>query len=448
MESIWFQLSKKRYQNKQTALPNKCEICIVGGGLSGLYSAVLLAQHGHEVVLLEASDFIGQGATSLSTGKLTIQHGILLQKLSEDVRGIYVSANNDAIVNFKQRLPEQLFTERNAYIYSENSNDSEQLKVEYDIYERLQLPAFATNETELPFEIDLAIALKNQYEIDPYAVQLALVELAKQHGATILTGQRVQHIDHDGNYVTIGEQRLHFQQLILATHYPIDAIPALQIMKLSNSRSYLCAAAVLEPLTSYYISAATQSRTIRSATINDQHYMLYGGTSHLAGVNSKNKKYYETIEQEFTKHFEVEEIPYKWSNQDVQTFDHLPFVGPIRPNIFVATGYRKWGLSQSLVAAEILMSYINGSAHPLQPFVTPKRINLLPMLQVAGFTFAQFLNGYINRPTTPVCTHLGCKTRWNNADETWDCPCHGSRFSSTGEVIEGPAVQPLKLKNK
>ncbi|MER1999520.1 MAG: Rieske 2Fe-2S domain-containing protein, partial [Lysinibacillus sp.] len=131
-----------------------------------------------------------------------------------------------------------------------------------------------------------------------------------------------------------------------------------------------------------------------------------------------------------------------------QTFDELPLIGAIDQNVYVATGYRKWGLSQSLVAAEILTSTIQKEAHPLAPYVSPKRLKLLPMLQLAGFTVAQFLNGYINRPSAPICTHLGCKTRWNKADDTWDCPCHGSRFSKDGQVIEGPAVQPLKITSK
>lgn len=446
MDSIWQALTKEYYRNDQETLPQQCDICIIGGGLTGLYSAVLLAEKGFHVVVLEASEHIGQGATSLSTGKLTIQHGTILQKLAPEVRTLYVDANEQAIARFKNMLPAHLFTKRTAYVYSQNAEQSAELKREYAIYEQLHLQAFATNETELPFAVDLAIALKDQYEIDPYRVQLALVELAKKLGATILTNRRVTHIEHATSEISVGQQTLHYKHLIVATHYPIDAIPALQIMKLTNSRSYICAAPVPETFDSYYISVSNQGRTIRTATIDEQHYILYGGTNHLAGSKANTNHYYKTLEQELQQHFELTSIPYMWSNQDVQTFDELPLIGAIDTNVYVATGFRKWGLSQSLVAAEILMHSIQKEAHPLQPYVSPKRLKLMPMLQLAGYTVAQFLNGYINRPSAPICTHLGCKTRWNKSDDTWDCPCHGSRFSKDGQVLEGPAVQPLKLE--
>ena len=447
MESIWTALAKEHSQSQST-LPNDCDVCIIGAGLTGLYSAVLLAQKGLNVIVLEASNKIGYGATSFSTGKLTIQHGAILQKLVPEVRKLYVEENEQAIERFTNLLPDHYFTERTAFLYSQTPECSEQLKREYAIYEELKIPTFATNETELPFAVDLAIAIKNQYEFNPYEIQLALVELAEQLGVQVFTGHRVHHIDHVKKSVTVCEQTLQFKDVIIATHYPIDAFPALQIMKLANSRSYLCAAPIVEPFDGYYLNIAKQSRTIRTATINEQHYILYGGTNHLAGTSPNPKQYYKTIEQELHQHFEVSQIPYAWSNQDVETFDQLPLIGKIDANIYVATGYRKWGLSQSLVAAELLTKKIINESHPLQPYVSPQRLKILPMLQTAGFTLAQFLNGYINRPSAPICTHLGCKTRWNKADDTWDCPCHGSRFSSDGSVIEGPAVEPLKIRKQ
>ncbi|MER2000804.1 MAG: FAD-dependent oxidoreductase, partial [Lysinibacillus sp.] len=298
MDCIWQALTKEHFRNEREDLPEQCDICIIGGGLTGLYSAVLLAKKGFHVVLLEASEHIGEGATSLSTGKLTIQHGTILQKLAPEVRPLYVSANEQAISRFKNLLPPALFTKRTAYLYSQNAEQSNELKLEYDLYEQLQLQAFATNETELPFPVDLAIALKEQYEINPYNTQLALVKLAEKLGVTILTNCRVTHINHTENQIIAKEQPIHYKNLIVATHYPIDAIPALQIMKLTNSRSYICATPISETFDGYYLSVAEQGRTIRTATIDEQHYLLYGGTHHLAGSKANTNLYYKTLQQE------------------------------------------------------------------------------------------------------------------------------------------------------
>ena len=446
MNSIWTALATETFESN-APIEQQCEVCIIGAGITGLYSALLMAQQGHRVTLLEAAPSIGRGATSLSTGKLTIQHGAIFQQLQPEVLPLYVQANEQAISRLTSLLPQELFTSCTSYLYSRNTQDTEQLKSEYLLYEQLKLPCFATIETELPFPIDFAIALKDQFQIDPYALQLELAKLAVKEGAAIHTNSRVQHIDQKLQTITVGEQKIQYKYLIIATHYPISAITAMQIMKLTNSRSYLCAAPIMEPLSGQYIDIGKQSRTVRSATIQGNHYLIYGGANHAPGANVNTKHYYNTLEQELQQHFEVPTIPYKWSNQDVETFDILPFVGEIHRYIYVATGFRKWGLSQGLVAAELLTQIINNEHNPLHDYVSPKRIKPFSMLKTAGYTAGQFLNGYLKRPNAPTCTHLGCKTRWNDADRTWDCPCHGSRFSQDGSVIEGPAVQPLNKKN-
>ncbi|UZM99258.1 Rieske 2Fe-2S domain-containing protein [Lysinibacillus sp. MHQ-1] len=153
------------------------------------------------------------------------------------------------------------------------------------------------------------------------------------------------------------------------------------------------------------------------------------------------------------EHFEQEPI-YRWSAQDIETPDIVPYVGRITnslPNVFIATGYRKWGISNSFVAGDILSSLITGSRSEdgaialYSPSRTKFGAQFMQMLKVGGFVAKEFITGYMRHASAPTCTHLGCKTKWNEADETWDCPCHGSRFNAQGEVLEGPAVQPLKL---
>ena len=448
MNSIWTASSNIQFSNHEN-MQDHYDICIIGGGLTGLYSALLLAKNGFEVALFEANDHIGENATSFSTGKLTAQHGAIYQKLNSDVREIFYRANMDAIKELADLLPSNVITSCNAYLYSKTEEETTTLKNEFNIYEELRAGCFATNETELPFTVDFAIALKEQYAINPYEALHFIANLAQQQGVKIFTNSRVQHIDEGEQSITAGERSIKYEKLIIATHYPIAAIPSLTVTKLTNYRSYLCATEVSEPLKDYFFKVGNESRTIRTATLNDKHYLLYGGTSHLAGNKEDTERYYQILEQEIQSRFELKNIPYKWSNQDVETFDLLPLIGEIssqHDNIFIATGYRKWGLSQSIVAANILLSSIKKEHTPLQPFVTPSRWKPLRMLEIAGYTVTQFLNSYINRANTPICTHMGCHTRWNDADETWDCPCHGSRFKQDGSILEGPAVEPLDIK--
>ena len=448
MKNIWTTLTNTQFSNTES-IKEHYDICIIGGGFTGVYSALLLASHGHQVALFEANETLGQAATGFSTGKLTIQHGAIYQKLSEELRPLYVLEHERAIHTLADQLPAHLINACTSYLYSETPSSSQQLKDEFQYYKQLQLNCFETAETELPFQVDYAIALTGQFQINPYESLLFLAEEAVRNGATIFTNSRVQHIDHESQTIQVANQTVNFQNLIVATHYPIDAIPALQFTKLTNFRSYLCAAPIASPLEGQYLAVGEKARTIRTATIQDEYYILYGGKSHLAGNATDTEACYDLLTQEMKQYFEVQSVPFQWSNQDVETFDSLPLVGRVsarNENIYIATGYNKWGLSQSLVAANILLYTIQQEVHPLQQYYTPSRIKPIQMLENATYMVGQFLNGYINRSNTPICTHLGCHTRWNEADKSWDCPCHGSRFTQDGRIINGPAVEPLNME--
>ena len=208
-----------------------------------------------------------------------------------------------------------------------------------------------------------------------------------------------------------------------------------------------------ELLKGQYISCDQSSRTIRTALVNQQPYFIFGGSSHIAGAVQNTQTYYETLEKELVSAFDLSKPEFLWSAQDPNTADYIPYVGRItssEPRIYIATGYRKWGLSNSLVAGEIIATEITSGKHPAQHLYSPSR-NLfgntfMRMMKAIGFTVSSFAEGYLTRIEAPKCTHLGCKTQWNEGDETWDCPCHGSRFDKFGNVIEGPAVYPLKLE--
>lgn len=455
--SLWLVGIEKLTINKLTTSLN-CDVCIVGGGLTGIYTAYLLAKKGVNVVLLEANSSIGIATTGHSTGKLTPQHDVVYSKLlksfSEEEVLTYYQANVNAIESAISNLPIELYQKADSYMYTTTEQGKKTLEDEMEAYKALKIPGYETLETELPFDILSSIKLPNTAQIHPTNFAIHFAKLAMKEGANFYVNSRVTKVVIDEKTVYVEDDlQVSFNHLVLATHYPIEAVKGLQITKLSVDRSYLTATKTTELLKGQYISVDTPSRTIRTALINNQPYFIYGGSSHIAGTIEDTHSYYETLQNEVISKFDLPKPEYLWSAQDPNTADSLPYVGPItenESNVYIATGYRKWGLSNSLVAGEIITGSIIKEKHAAADIYNPSRNQfgktMLRMFNLIGFTVANLADGYLTRMDAPKCTHLGCRTRWNDGDETWDCPCHGSRFDKYGNVIEGPAVYPLDLK--
>ena len=435
-----------------------CDVCIVGGGLSGIYTAYLLAKKGVKVVLLEAKPALAIGTTGHSTGKLTPQHGVVFSKLikyfsPEDVF-TYYEANKNAIESALQVASDDSYERVDSYLYATTVSGKQTIEKELYAYSELNIPGIETTETELPFDVTSALKMENTAQIHPTKFATHFLKLALDEGAQVYTNSRVTKVEIDEKFVlTDNDSKVTFKKLVLCTHYPIESIKGLITAKLSIDRSYLMASKTNEVLKGQYLSVESSSHTIRTALIGDTPYLIYGGGSHTAGEVENTQVYYESLKEEMETTFNVSEPPFLWSAQDPDTPDLVPYVGQISedtPDLYIATGYRKWGLSNSLVAGEILSSLVTHENHKAAKLYSPTRDqfgkNFLKGLSTIGFVTANLAEGYITRMEAPKCTHLGCKTRWNKGDETWDCPCHGSRFDKDGNVIEGPAVYPLKLK--
>ncbi len=436
----------------------ECDVCIVGGGLSGIYTAYLLAKKGLQVVLLEAKSSIAHGTTSHSTGKLTPQHGIIFSKLlkdfSDDEVRTYYKANKSAIESALQLVPIETYQKTDSYIYAQSKYGSNTIQDELNAYKKLNIPGIETTETELPIPITSALKMENTAQIHPTNFAIHFAKLALKEGASIFSNCRVTRVIIDEKVVeTNSDYRINYKNLVLCTHYPIESFKGMLTTKLSIDRSYLIASKASELLKGQYLSVENPTRTIRTALVSNTPYFIYGGNNHKAGTVKHTKNYYKELERELKGNFDLPKPTYFWSAQDPNTPDHIPYIGQItndEPTLYIATGYRKWGLSNSLVAGEIISSTITKEVHSGTSLYSPSRgnfgKNLLHSLKNIGFVTTSLVGGYLTRIEAPKCTHLGCKTRWNEGDETWDCPCHGSRFDKNGNIIEGPAVYPLKLK--
>ena len=456
-QSLWLATTESVSLSSLTS-STTCDVCIIGGGLTGLYTAYTLAKAGVDVVLLEANTHFGHGTTGHSTGKLTAQHSIvyanLLEKLSLEEAQLYYQLNQQAIDKARQILPPDRVRSVDSLLYCQTKEGYAQLLKEWNAYKVLNIKSNLTSDTELPFPITKALCMTQQAQINPVEVSNFLAKEAQKMGAKLYANTRVQQLNiPQNNLYTEKNMSVQYNKLVLCTHYPIEAFKGLQLLKLSNNRSYMVASKITDTFQGQYLSVDFPSRSIRTTTINDEHYLLLGGANHIAGETANTEPYYDTIQNEMKVHFGQEPL-YRWSAQDIETPDMVPYVGKITqslPNVFIATGYRKWGISNSFVAGDLLSSLITGTTKDnnasalYSPTRTKFGAQFMQMLKVGGFVAKEFVAGYIKNGNAPTCTHLGCKTKWNEADETWDCPCHGSRFNAQGEVLEGPAVQPLKL---
>lgn len=430
-----------------------CDVCIVGGGLSGIYSAYLLSKAGFHVVLIEAQPTLFTGATGHSTGKLTAQHGTIFQKLATEHASLYYTANTTAIEQALLHNPPDV-QRVTSYLYTNTDEGRRTLEREAEIYKQLDIPFLATKEVDFSIPLQFALGMKNETQMNPATFSAHFVQLARQNGAELYTNTRALQIQaNERRIITNKEYVISYKKLIICTHYPIESIKGLYSLKLQVSRAYLTATKTPELLNEQYISIDNPSRTIRTALIDNVPYLLYGGSAHQAGTVSDTQMFYDTLADELQKQYELPAPQFYWSTQDNQTPDSIPYIGPLtaqEDNIYIATGYNKWGLSTSLVAGEIFHAALTGEQHPAAMLYSPARSNfgrkLYFMLTTGSFISEQLVAGYATRLSAPRCTHLGCKTRWNEADDTWDCPCHGSRYNKNGEVIEGPAVYPLDLK--
>ncbi|WP_409367151.1 FAD-dependent oxidoreductase [Lysinibacillus sp. 38-6] len=456
-QSLWLATTDSDSLPSLTA-STKCDVCIIGGGLTGLYTAYVLAKAGVDVVLLEANAKLSHGTTGHSTGKLTAQHGLvyanLIEKLSVDEARLYYQLNQHAVEKALQLLPKESIRQVDSLLYCQTKEGYSQLLKEWNAYKVLNIKSNITSDTELPFPVTKALSISQQAQINPVTVSNFLIKEALSMGAKLYANTRVQQLQiAQNNLHTEKNISVQYNKLILCTHYPIEAFKGLQLFKLSNNRSYMVASKITETLQGQYLSVDFPSRSIRTTTINDEHYLLLGGANHIAGETAHTEPYYDAIQNEMKVHFGQEPL-YRWSAQDIETPDMVPYVGRITPslsNVFIATGYRKWGISNSFVAGDLLSSLITETTNDTKasalysPARTKFGAQFMQMLKVGGFVAKEFVAGYLKNGNAPTCTHLGCKTKWNEADETWDCPCHGSRFNAQGEVLEGPAVQPLKL---
>ena len=476
MKSIWIESCKfdKREELKGDI---KTDIVIVGAGIAGILVGYFLKKSGREVVLIDKSE-IASGNTRNTTAKITSQHDLIYNKLieefGEEKAKQYAKANELAIRKYKEIIEERKikcdFEEVPAYIYS--LNDTDLIKKEVDAAKKLGIEAEFVENIDIPLDIKGAVKFNNQGQFNPLKF---LEDISKE--LTIYENTRAVKIEED--LVKTDKGNIVANHIVIATHYPIMNVPGYYFMKMHQERSYVTALENADNIEGMYIDYDKQGYSFRSY----KGLLLLGGISQRTGENEEGGSYDKL--RAFAKEiYPKAREKYYWSAQDCMTIDGIPYIGKYSestPNIYVATGFNKWGMTSAMVSAMIISDLILGKENDFSEIFSPNRFDLsLSISNIAKDlveTTKNFIAQKIYIPSSEIeniknghagvveyngqkvgvyknkegkefivstkCPHLGCELHWNADELTWDCPCHGSRFNYKGNLIDSPSVKNI-----
>ena len=410
----------------------KTDVLIIGGGLAGILCACTLARSGVDYALIEA-DRICHGVTRNTTAKITSQHGLIYGKLirefGEETARKYWEINETAIREYR-RLADNVacdFEIKDNLIYAVDS--TKELDEEMAALERLGIPAQFVQKLPLPLTTAGAVRFRDQAQFNP----LKLISgIAK--GLNIYEKTAAKACE--GNTVLTDSGKITASKIIVATHFPILNQHGSYFLKMHQQRSYVLALDNAPKLNGMYLDAAENGLSFR----NCGELLLVGGGGHRTGKKGGGWAELES--------FAVRSIPgskeiRRWATQDCMTLDGVPYIGRYSkrtPNLYVATGFNKWGMTSSMAASMVLSDLVQGRENSYADLFSPSRTMLRPQLFINGAEAAVNLL----TPTKPRCPHMGCALKWNPQEHSWDCPCHGSRFGKDGSLLDNPATGDLK----
>ncbi len=476
--------------------PGVVDAVVIGGGITGLTVAALLQEEGLSVALCEARR-IAMGVTGHTTAKITSMHGLfydyLTTKFGRELAGLYAEANQAAIGNIEALVTRREiscdFSRRPAYTYAMTDKDVSDVVAEAKAAEALGLPAAFVDRTALPFETMGAVVFERQAQFHPRKYLLALAGQLVSEGCMIFENTRALDIE-EGNpcRVTTKGGIIRAKNVVIASYFPMKD-PGFYFARMYPSRSYAMAVSLAGKIPDgMFYSACEPHWSLRSQPAQGGGELaVISGLSHKTGHGGNTFEYYRQLEEWVRGSFNVKSVEYCWSTQDNVTVDGVAYIGRLGPGygkVFVATGYGQWGMTQSMAAAVIIRDAILGRRNSWAEIYDPNRLKrvrstklitenvhavqhlVLSRLfspdsfdpqqlqpgeggiirrKMGQVAVARDSTGMLNT-VSPTCVHMGCINSWNPAEESWDCPCHGSRYAADGSVLQGPAQKDLEKK--
>lgn len=409
------------------------DVLIIGGGLCGILCAYFLEKAGVQYILVEGGK-IASGITKNTTAKITAQHGLIYDKLMKNwgvERALmYAEANQDALKEYELlcKSIDCNYEKKKAYTYS--MSDREKIENEVLAAKSLGFEAEFKEKIELPFETKGAICFDNQAQFNPIKFVEKISEKLNIYEDTFI-------YDIEPHLATFEGGKISAKKIIVATHFPFINKHGSYFLKLYQHRSYVSAYENAQKLDGMYVDEDMKGMSFR----NYGDLLLICGGDHRTGkqggtwteLNEFAKKYYPDANQK-----------YEWATQDCMSLDGVPYIGEYSkntPDLYVATGFNKWGMTNSMISAKILCDMVQNKENEYAKVFSPQRSILKPQLLVNGFEACVNLI----TPTGKRCPHLGCALKWNKHEHTWDCPCHGSRFKSDGKLIDNPSTKDANI---
>jgi glycine/D-amino acid oxidase-like deaminating enzyme/nitrite reductase/ring-hydroxylating ferredoxin subunit len=447
-----------------------------------------------QVAVVEAIR-IASGVTGNTTAKITALqepfYSKLASQVSPEAASAYARAQTEGLNRIAALVAELGidcgFERRPAFTYAMTEKGAGTLREEAGAARAAGLQVEETTDTGLPFDVTLALRLDNQAQFNARSYCKALAREIASKGGTIVEGVRAMDVkERNGECVVeTDHESVNARHVVVATHVPFT-FRGLFFAKTRPIHSYAVAARLDdEPPGGMYLSADEPLRSVRDYSQNEKRWLIVGGESHKTGQDDDTETNYQALREWGAEKFGIDSYEFAWSAHDPASGDGMPLIGTLTPTtnrIWVATGFRKWGMANATTGAEILTTGITGRDHPLADVFSPRRNLVSTLRRVAGEVVDTVKRGITDRVSdddepqpgegavlgrgrdrvavylsedgktrvevSAICTHLGCVVAWNNGDKTWDCPCHGSRFAVDGSVIEGPATEPLASKTQ
>lgn len=475
------------------------DILIIGAGITGLTTAYLLKDCGFKIGIIEATKS-GYGTTGYTTAKITVQHDLfydhLINNFSLQEAKQYLKANEEGIKLIKKIIEENNiqcdYKEQTAYVYASSMDEVDDLKRELKAYEKLGIDGFYADSVPLPNKAYGAIGVRNQGQFNPLKYLYTLYNILIESNVEIYENIRATNINPHDEHIDVDTESgtIHAKKVIVASHYPFDNSFGLYFLRLYQDKSYIIAAKTNEePFEGMFININDPVYSIRYQFSDKENLLILAGGNHRSGEKDDENESYNELEMFINSNFKNAEIVSKWSTQDCMTYDKIPYIGRYTSsieNLYVATGFKKWGMSHSGAAALILKNKILCIKDDYSGIFNPARFTPVQSSKEFVSSVKSISLGFLNRLASdseevsdvklgegkiidyngkkvgvyknetgelfcinPVCSHLKCALSFNEAEKTWDCPCHGSRFDIKGNILEGPALYPIdKIKIK
>lgn len=446
----------------------ECEVCIIGGGITGISTAYYLSKAGVDVALIE-KDYLASKTTGRSTAKITSQHNLfynyLINSKSKDFAKKYLEANEKAIENIKNIVFEENidcdFEVKDSVVFTNEVGKLNMINDEISALKQLNFKADLVDEIEVLGKIEGGVKFPKQACFNPVKYVEKLAECVLKNGGNIYEHTKALDYekDNDGFIINIiandKKRKIKAKYIVVATRYPIFNIPGFHFLKMYQELEYGIAIKSDKKLKGMYVSVEVPRVSFRSVTNNGENYIFIVGNGNKTGDEANNTGF-EFLEKFAQKYFNInaDDIMYRWNAEDTITLDKIPYIGnysEVRKNMYVATGYNKWGMTSSNIAANIITDKILQNENKYENIFDSTRFEPMKnreevenMLKEVGKSI--IMPRLRGEERKKYCSHLGCEVKWNHVTETWDCPCHGSRYTREGKVIDGPSVYDLNEK--